>query len=122
MRCQRIRPPANYPNLIAEADAVRFMKRARKAAVLHLFCWSRRDLDQCIEDSMDRVFAGGMLRISWFKKSSPSIVDLTEDQVREVLLPRDWVDIKVCAVDQDSSALKFVRRKSSHQPDITPSR
>ena len=71
---------------------------------------------------MDRVFAGGMLRISWFKKSSPSIVDLTEDQVREVLLPRDWVDIKVCAVDQDSSALKFVRRKSSHQPDITPSR
>ena len=114
MRCQPIRPPANYSDLVAEADGVRFTKRARKADVVHLFCRTRRDLDQCIEDALDRVVEGGMLWVSWFKKSSPSIVDLTEDQLREVLLPRDWVDIKVCSVDQDWSALKFVRRKSSH--------
>ena len=38
--------------------------------------------------------------------------DLTEDQLREVILPTGWVDVKVCAVDADWSGLKFLRRKT----------
>ncbi len=38
-------------------------------------------------------------------------VDLTEDQVREVVLPDGLVDVKVCAVDDDWSGLKIVVRK-----------
>ena len=37
---------------------------------------------------------------------------LTEDGLREVLLPTGWVDVKVCAVDADWSGLKFLRRKT----------
>ncbi|CAN0581995.1 unnamed protein product, partial [Ectocarpus sp. 12 AP-2014] len=50
--------------------------------------------------------------VSWPKKSSALFKDLTEDIIREIVLPTGWVDVKVCAVDQDWSGLKFLRRKS----------
>ena len=53
-----------------------------------------------------------MLWVSWPKKSSALFRDLTEDMLREVILPTGWVDVKVCAVDSDWSGLKFLRRKS----------
>lgn len=37
--------------------------------------------------------------------------DVTEDLLREVLLPTGLVDVKVAAIDEDWSGLKFVRRK-----------
>ena len=52
-----------------------------------------------------------MLWISWPKKSSPLAGDLTEDGVRAIGLRTEFVDVKVCAVDRDWSALKFLRRR-----------
>ena len=52
-----------------------------------------------------------MLWVSWPKESSALFKDLTEDQLRELILPLGWVDVKVCAVDADWSGLKFVRKK-----------
>ena len=46
----------------------------------------------------------------WPKKSSGVKTDVTEDVVREVVLPAGWVDVKVCAVDDTWSGLKVVRR------------
>jgi hypothetical protein len=37
--------------------------------------------------------------------------DLTENVIREVGLPLGLVDVKVCALDEVWSALKFVRRR-----------
>jgi hypothetical protein len=37
--------------------------------------------------------------------------DLTEDAFRADLLPSGWVDVKVCAIDETWSGLKFVLRK-----------
>ena len=54
---------------------------------------------------------GAALWVSWPKKASKLFIDLTEDGLREVLLPTGWVDVKVCAVDADWSGLKFLRRK-----------
>jgi hypothetical protein len=56
---------------------------------------------------------GGALWISWPKKSSAQFIDLTEDGVRARLLPIGWVDVKVCAVDENWSGLKFLRRRVS---------
>jgi hypothetical protein len=39
------------------------------------------------------------------------VSDVTEDLLREVLLPTGLVDVKVAAIDEDWSGLKFVRRK-----------
>ena len=52
-----------------------------------------------------------MIWLSWPKKSSPLYVDLTEQDFRNHILPLGWVDVKVCAVDEDWSGLKFLRRK-----------
>jgi len=52
----------------------------------------------------------GMLWVSWPKKSSGVITDLDENIVREIGLAAGLVDVKVCAVTEIWSGLKFVRR------------
>ena len=49
-----------------------------------------------------------MLWISWPKKSSGVSTDLTENVIREAGLNAGLVDIKVCAVNEVWSGLKFV--------------
>ena len=52
----------------------------------------------------------GMLWISWPKKSSGVATDLSENLVRDIGLTAGLVDVKVCAVTDVWSGLKFVRR------------
>jgi len=52
----------------------------------------------------------GMLWVSWPKKSSGVATDLDEGVVREIGLAAGLVDVKVCAVTEVWSGLKFVRR------------
>jgi hypothetical protein len=68
-------------------------------------------LEATFAPTATHVAAGGMLWISWPKKSSHLHGDLTEDGVRAIGLRTEFVDVKVCAIDADSSALKFLRRK-----------
>ena len=49
--------------------------------------------------------------IAWPRKAGGHVSDVTEDLLREVLLPTGLVDVKVAAIDEDWSGLKFVRRK-----------
>jgi hypothetical protein len=53
----------------------------------------------------------GVVWVAWPKKASGVATDLTEDAFRELLLPTGWVDVKVCAIDDTWSGLKFVLRK-----------
>ena len=112
LTCLPISAPDHYFDLVAGAEDVTFRKRAATADVVHLFCSRRRDLERRVEAALARVAPGGCLWISWPKKSSPKFIDLTEDGLREVILPLGWVDVKVCAVDADWSALKFTRRRT----------
>ena len=52
----------------------------------------------------------GMLWVSWPKKSSGVTTDLDENVIREFGLKNGLVDVKVCAVDETWSGLKFVYR------------
>jgi len=52
----------------------------------------------------------GMLWVNWPKKSSGVATDLNENVVREIGLAAGLVDVKVCAVTDVWSGLKFVRR------------
>lgn len=54
--------------------------------------------------------AAGMLWISWPKKTSGVPTDLNENIVRDIGLAAGLVDVKVCAVTDVWSGLKFVRR------------
>jgi|SRR5580698_5862547 hypothetical protein len=52
----------------------------------------------------------GIFWISWPKKSSGVKSDVTENDIREIGLAAGLVDVKVCAVSEIWSGLKFVRR------------
>jgi hypothetical protein len=57
-----------------------------------------------------------MLWVSWPKVSSGVPTDLTENVVREIGLRNGLVDVKVCAVDEIWSGLKFVFRAKDRFP------
>lgn len=52
------------------------------------------------------------LWVSWPKKSSGVQTDVVEQTFRNLILPLGWVDVKVAAIDDAWSGLKFVRRKA----------
>ncbi|QKV19975.1 DUF3052 domain-containing protein [Oricola thermophila] len=78
---------------------------------VHAFTTERADLEENAETLRDRIMPDGMVWISWPKKSSKVATDITEDRIRDVLLPCGLVDVKVCAVTDIWSGLKLVVRK-----------
>lgn len=81
------------------------------ADYVHGFFRERALLEQRAPGLRLALSDDGMCWISWPKKASGVRTDITEDVLREVLLPTGLVDIKVCAVDETWSGLKFVIRK-----------
>jgi hypothetical protein len=55
--------------------------------------------------------ADGGLWIAWPRKVAGHESDITENRLREIILPTGLVDTKVAALDEDWSGLKFVWRK-----------
>ena len=112
MVCLPINPPDHFEALMQGAEDVQFLSTPGPADIVHLFCADRSVLEGQGRSALSHIREMGMLWVSWPKKSSPLFKDLTEDNIREILLPTGWVDVKVCAVDQDWSGLKFLRRRS----------
>lgn len=79
--------------------------------LIHAFTTSRSDLERHGKALMGAIVRDGTVWISWPKKSAKVPTDITEDVIREVLLPIGLVDVKVCAVDETWSGLKMVIRK-----------
>src|SRR5262249_41932799 len=75
-----------------------------------LFCKSRMELKQGFPEIAKCLAPAGMLWVSWPKKSSGVASDVDENVVREIGLATGLVDVKVCAVTDVWSGLKFVRR------------
>ena len=73
------------------------------------FAKSRADLED-LNFISSHLASAGMLWVSWPKKASGVPTDLTENIVREIGLSAGLVDVKVCAVTDVWSGLKFVRR------------
>ena len=108
-----LHPPRDYAGLIPGAEGVTILAEQAPADVVHPFCATRSVVAAEGPAAPPLVADPGMLWLSWPKKSSKLCQDLTEDGLREVMLPTGWVDVKVCAVDADWSGLKFLRRKTT---------
>ena len=78
---------------------------------IHGFTASRAVLEANAQPLMDAITRDGIVWISWPKKASKVATDITEDVIREVLLPIGLVDIKVAAVSDVWSGLKLMIRK-----------
>jgi len=77
---------------------------------IQLFAANRKELESEFPRLKRKMTQGGALWISWPKRSSGVKTDLTGAVVREIGLGEGLVDVKVAAVDETWSGLKFVRR------------
>jgi hypothetical protein len=72
------------------------------------FLMSGSGLHQTFASVKKAMSPAGVLWVSWPKKSSGVVTDLNENLIREAGIHAGLVDIKVCAVDETWSGLKFV--------------
>ena len=75
-----------------------------------IFVKKQAELRQEFARVSRQLASAGMLWVSWPKKSSGLASELDENIVREIGLDFGLVDVKVCAVNQVWSGLKFVIR------------
>jgi len=107
--------PSNYISLLTlPADVVvTWLPRAKSdMEFVHLFATSASQLKSKLESVRKRIVPGGVIWVSWPKKSSGVTSDITEDTIRDLALPMGLVDVKVCAVDEVWSGLKLVIRRT----------
>lgn len=78
----------------------------------HIFVTERARLDEAARRLLPLLAPAGFLWVSWPKKASKVPTDITEDVIRDVILPLGLVDVKVCAVDAIWSGLKLMIRKA----------
>lgn len=103
--------PDGYETELHKAgDFERVKKLARGLDFLHLFANDRAVLHGALPKLRDSLKSDGIFWISWPKKSSGVQTDLDENVVRDLGLKAGLVDVKVCAVDETWSGLKFVFR------------
>jgi len=75
----------------------------------HIFVTLRAEMEDKLRELRPLLAPSGFIWVSWPKKAAKVPTDITEDGIREVILPdTDLVDVKVCAVDAVWSGLKFV--------------
>jgi len=87
-------------------------KTSQPVAAAHVFTTERMFLDRTLSKLRNQLKQDGFVWVSWPKKASKILTDITEDTIREIALPLGFVDIKVCAVSSVWAGLKLVIRKS----------
>ncbi len=83
----------------------------RVADVVLFFTTERIALVRRLPALRAAIEPAAALWVCWPKRASKVVTDVTEDVIREVVLPTGLVDVKVCAVDEVWSGLKLVVRK-----------
>ena len=107
-----INEPKNYFDMINPLpEGAKFSKKANgEQDFIHLFVTEFKDYSKRFKDNRKILKKDGMMWISWPKKSSGLVTDLDENIIRDFGLKNGLVDVKVCAVDETWSGLKFVFR------------
>jgi hypothetical protein len=75
-----------------------------------IFVKSAAELKKQFPRFAKQLAPAGILWVSWPKKASGVATDLSENEVRNIGLDAGLVDVKVCAVNDVWSGLKFVIR------------
>ena len=77
---------------------------------IQFFSMNRAELKAAFPRLKSSLAQNGSLWISWPKAAAKMETDLNENTVREIGRGAGLVDVKVCAVDEIWSGLKFVYR------------
>jgi len=107
-RAHLVNVPASLTELFAHLDRRRTL--AGPLDYIHVFETDGAKLAAVFARLAAALDDEGTLWISWPKKASKRPTTLDENVVRNLGLAAGVVDVKVCAVDDVWSGLKFVRR------------
>jgi hypothetical protein len=111
MKLLLLNPPVSYYEWLGADLDQQVTANTKEATFVHLFVATRKELEKNFRALVKDLPTDAILWISWYKKSAGITTDVTEDVIREVVLPSGWVDVKVCAVSEEWSGLKIVKRK-----------
>jgi hypothetical protein len=106
--------PATYGSIVGKlpAQAIVLPRLTGGVDMIHPFAGKAAGLADKLSAYRDAITPDGMIWVSWPKKASGVATDLSDVVVRDIALALGLVDIKVCAVDEIWSGLKFVVRKN----------
>ncbi|HEY6121750.1 MAG TPA: hypothetical protein VIV66_17465 [Pyrinomonadaceae bacterium] len=111
-RVRYVNQPVGFPKLLGElpANVQVFSRLASSLNLIVLFVTSRRELERKFRPLVAKLKHDGMIWVAWPKKSSGILTDLSFDPVQKLGLNAGLVDVKICAIDETWSGLKFVYR------------
>ena len=114
MRSWRDNMPQSVAAEIGDTGIVPLEAPEAPIDAAHIFVTDYSDMEEKLAMLRPLLAPAGFIWVSWPKRASKVPTDITEDRIREAILPdTDLVDVKVCAVDQTWSGLKLMIRKSS---------
>ena len=109
-RAQLVGLPADVKAELSHALASCKMVKDGPLDFAMIFVKTQAELKQQFSRLSKQLAPAGMLWVSWPKKSSGVATDMNENDVRRIGLDIGLVDVKVCAVNEVWSGLKFVIR------------
>jgi len=106
--------PEGFPKTLGALpmgiQLIQRLPKTRSLDFIHFFTKDRNKLEKIFPQLKAALNFDGTLWVSWPKGSSKVTTDLNENIVREVGLDNGLVDVKVAAIDETWSGLKFVYR------------
>lgn len=107
-----VNPPKSFPPQLDELPSKAQIVSSLKAPLdlIVLFVDRETTLAQRFPLLAEKLSANGMIWVAWPKKSSGVKTDLLFDNVQRIGLDSGLVDVKICAIDEVWSGLKFVYR------------
>jgi hypothetical protein len=107
-----IKAPAGFQDYLGPLpDGAEIVKRLTKPLdLVLLFVTAKRTLGTDFAKLSAKLASNGMIWIAWPKKSSGVATDLSFEHVQRIGLDAGLVDVKICAIDETWSGLKFVFR------------
>jgi len=107
-----INAPAGFVDYLGPLpQGAEVMKRLIKPIdLILLFVTTERALLKDFAKLSAKVATNGMIWIAWPKKSSGVATDLSFERMQRIGLDAGLVDVKICAIDETWSGLKFVFR------------
>ncbi len=110
-------PPARWSvpevPIGVRATSARFSASAlAEADVAVAFCRTIADVER-LASAVDAVLPTAAVWVAWPRKAGGHVSEVSENLLRDLVLPTGLVDVLVAALDNDWSGLKFVWRKEN---------
>jgi len=107
-----VNAPKGFEDYLGELpDKAEFVSRLINSLdIILLFVLTAASLARDFSRLSKKLKSNGMIWIAWPKKSSGVTTDLAFENVQRIGLDAGLVDVKICAIDDTWSGLKFVYR------------